>query len=81
MQKVFLFVCVCVLSALVAQKAMEIQPTLDNVLLKNIEALAKMESYGPTMCLGSGDYTCPNHGVKVGFVYEGYSLGPDEETY
>ena len=81
MQKVFLIVCVCVLSALVAQKARKVQPVLDNVLLKNVEALAGLESNGPTRCFGSGDYTCPNHGVKVGFVYEGYSLEPDEETY
>lgn len=81
MQKVFLIVCVCVLISLVAQKATEVQPVLDDVLLKNVEALAEMESDGPTICLGSGDYTCPNYDAKVGFVYEGYSLRPDEETY
>ena len=81
MQKFFLFVCVCVLSALVAQKAMEIQPTLDNVLLKNVEALAEIESDEPIDCWGSGDYICPGYGGKVGFVYKGYSIEPDEETY
>lgn len=81
MQKFFLFVCVCVLSALVAQKVIEVQPTLDTVLLKNVEALAEMESEGPIRCFGSGDYTCPNYGAKVGFVYKGYSIEPDEETY
>lgn len=81
MQKVFLIVCVCVLSSLVAQKATEVQPVLDDVLLKNVEALAEMEFEGPTDCWGSGDYTCPNYGVKVGFVYRGYSIEPDEETY
>lgn len=43
MQKVFLIVCVCVLSSLVAQKATEVQPVLDDVLLKNVEALAAKE--------------------------------------
>ena len=81
MQKVFLIVCVCVLSALVAQKATEVQPVLDDVLMNNVEALAEMESEGPTDCWGSGNYTCPDYGVKVAFVYRGYCLEPDEETY
>lgn len=81
MQKVFLIVCVFGLSALVAQKATEVQPVLDNVLLNNVEALAEIESDDPIECWGSGDYICPDYGGKVGFVYKGYSLEPDEETY
>ena len=55
MQKVFLIVCVCVLSALVAQKATEVQPVLDDVLMNNVEALAEIESDDPINCWGSGD--------------------------
>ena len=81
MQKFFLLVGVCGLSALVAQKARKVQPVLDNVLLKNVEALADLESDGPTRCFGNGNYTCPDNGIKVRAVYNGYSLEPDEETY
>ena len=45
MQKVFLIVCVCVLSELVAQKATEVQPVLDDVLMNNVEALADSELF------------------------------------
>ena len=72
MQKFFLFVCVCVLSALVAQKARKVQPVLDNVLLKNVEALAIGESSQSIYCpypgkgciikYTNGTYeTIPNH--------------------
>lgn len=81
MQKVFLIVCVCVLSALVVQKATKVQPVLDDVLMNNVEALAEIESDDPINCWGSGDYICPGYGGKVGAVYKGYSLEPDEETY
>ena len=47
---------------------------MDDLLLKNVEALAEIESMEPIYCEDYGGFTCPNNGKKVGEVYQGYSL-------
>lgn len=80
MQKVFLILFVGVLGFFISRQTQE-TPTVNDVILDNVEALAYGEVPGPTICRGSGDVTCPNYGEKVYMIFEGYSLDPDEETY
>lgn len=47
---------------------------LDNLLLKNIEALAGGEYDDTTNCYDRGSVDCPYEDVKVKYVMEGYSL-------
>ena len=76
MQKVFLILFVGILAVLVGHKAMKSSTVMDDVVLKNMEALASGENGLPVTCDGSGDFSCPKNGDKVGFVYVGYSLRP-----
>lgn len=81
MQKFLLIICVCLFGGFTYWNSVVSNPSVDDLLLKNVEALADWESNIPTSCYFSGNYTCPIHGEQVGEVYEGYSLRPDEETY
>ncbi len=47
---------------------------MDDLLLKNIEALARGEGDGYTYCLGVGSVDCPITQYKVEYVMSGYSL-------
>ncbi len=47
---------------------------MDDLLLKNVEALAWGEGGGSSHCLGFGDVDCPFSEVKVRYVMTGYSL-------
>lgn len=76
MQKVFLILFVGILAVFVGHKAMKSSIVMDDVVLKNMEALADGESGGYIICNWSGDYICPNTGKNVGAVYQGYSLRP-----
>ena len=80
MQKVFLILFVGVLGIYVNRQAQE-APVMNEVLLENVEALANIENTLPMSCEDSGGCTCPINGKKYAFVYEGYSLESDEETY
>ena len=80
MQKVFLILFVGVFGFSVSQQTQE-SPIVNDVLLENVEALAIFENSVPTNCQGSGEQYCPLNGKKYAFIYEGYSLDPDEETY
>ncbi|MFR0828501.1 MULTISPECIES: NVEALA domain-containing protein [Bacteroides] len=46
---------------------------MDDLLLKNVEALAWGEG-GYSHCLGLGDVDCPFSKTKVEYVMSGYSL-------
>ena len=76
MQKVFLILFVGALTVLVGHKTMKSSIVMDDVLLKNMEALASGENGLPVVCRWSGDYICPNGGDRVKYIYEGYSLRP-----
>ena len=47
---------------------------MDDLLLKNVEALAWGEGGGYTSCLGIGSVDCPTTQYKVEYVMSGYSL-------
>lgn len=84
MQKVLFVIGVSVLGTFIYWEATKSQPMIDELLLKNVEALADMEDSGsnlPMFCLMSGDCKCPDTDKRVRFVVEGYSLGDDAETY
>lgn len=82
MQKILVVSVGCILGGLLFCKVSHTQPVFNEVMIANVEALADIEwAKPPTNCRGFGDYTCPNGGEKVDFIYEGYSLDPDEETY
>ena len=80
MQKVLLILFVGVSGVFISRQAHE-TPTVNDVILENVEALAYGEVSGPISCKGSGEVTCPINNKKCAYVYEGYSLDPDEETY
>ena len=80
MQKVFLILFVGVLGVFISRQTLD-APIVNDVVLENVEALASTESGLPIYCEDSGSYSCPLNGDKFGFVYIGYSLEPDEETY
>ena len=81
MQKVLFIIGVFVLGTFVYWETAKSQPMIDDLLLKNVEALASAESTLPVFCEESGNVTCPGIGAKFKTVYEGYSWGFDEETY
>lgn len=81
MQKVFLVLFVGALSFLVSSRTMKTTAVTNGLLLENVEALANVENAGPINCWDEGSFTCPGFGAKVGYVYIGYGLEPDEETY
>ncbi|MBR5203719.1 MAG: hypothetical protein IKW32_00655 [Bacteroidaceae bacterium] len=74
MKKVMFIIGVCIFGTFVYWKSAKLNSTVDDLLLKNIEALADMEVSEPFYCRLSGDLTCPDNGKKVGAVYQGYSL-------
>jgi len=76
MQKIFLILFVGILAVFVGHKAMKSSIVMNDVILKNIDALADGESGTRITCDWSGNLSCPNTGDKVGAVYEGYSLRP-----
>ena len=80
MKVFFVIVGACLLGAFTCWKSVT-PDTTDDLFLRNVEALADEEFLGPTSCIYSGKYKCPINGEEVGFVYEGYGLTPDEETY
>lgn len=80
MQKVFLILFVGVLGVFISRQAHE-TPTVNDVILENVEALAGIENKLPMFCKDTGSVVCPGTGKEVRAVYEGYSLDPDEETY
>lgn len=80
MQKVLLILFVGVLGVCISRQTQG-TPIINDVVLENVEALASTESGLPIYCEDSGGYSCPLNGEKFGFVYIGYSLEPDEETY
>ena len=49
------------------------QQATDEVMLRNIEALADNE-YDNVRCLGTGCLDCPKSEKKVKYVFSGYSL-------
>ena len=81
MQKVFLVLFVGVLSFFIVSRTMKTPTITNDLFLENVEALANVENSVPTHCWGEGNFTCPVYGAKVEYVYIGYSLEPDEETY
>lgn len=81
MRKSFLLLFVSVFGVLIGQQVQGTSTTVNSVLLENVEALADMESSIPTVCWDEGHCTCPNNGKKYGYIYEGFSLRGDEETY
>ena len=84
MQKVLWIVGVCALGTLVLGKSTKSNPMVDDLLLKNVEALADSEdSWGhlPIDSIKLGDYICPKDDQRVKYILEGLSLGEDEETY
>lgn len=76
MQKLVFILIVSALAIVIGNKAAKAPIAMNDVILRNTEALADGESGVPVTCDWSGEVTCPNNGVKVGVVYEGYSLRP-----
>lgn len=76
MQKVLFVIGVFVLGAFMCCNTMNTKPMIDDLLLKNVEALADGENTAPppTVCDGTGNFTCPIFGEKVKYVVQGYSL-------
>ena len=81
MQKFFLVLFVGMLGVFIGNQAMKTSTVDNDVLLANVEALANMETSLPTVCWDEDHCTCPNNGGKYGYIYEGYSLRGNEETY
>lgn len=48
----------------------------DELLLRNIEALAGNEGGTFYMCRGTGEVECPSTGVKVNYYNDWFSLRP-----
>lgn len=68
-------ISLCAVSAITAfcsQKSSGKQ--MDDLLLKNVEALAWSEGGGLKKCLGLGSVDCPTTQYKVEYVMIGYSL-------
>lgn len=76
MQKLVFILIVSALAIWVGNKAAKTPIAMNDVILKNIDALADGESGTRITCDWSGNLSCPNTGDKVGAVYEGYSLRP-----
>ena len=76
MQKVLFIIGVCLFGAFACFNSVKTNLVMDDLLLKNVEALADGEYTvtPPTLCDGTGDLTCPNFGKKVKHVVQGFSL-------
>lgn len=73
-KKVFILACLILGLVSVYQKS-QTQLPADEFLLMNVEALATSEDVGKFInCRGSGDVLCEEIGVRVAYVFEGYSL-------
>lgn len=72
-KKVFILACLILGVVSVYQKS-QTQLSADEFLLMNVEALATSEYYDITFCEKSGDVLCEEIGVRVAYVFEGYSL-------
>lgn len=81
MKVYYVILGVCLFGAFTCWKSIASDSVVDDLFLKNVEALADGEHNLPVDCEFSGNYTCPIGGEKVGFVYKGYGLVPDEEAY
>ena len=76
MKKRFFFMATLVAAAAIAfvhHSRTNQQPVSDEVMLRNIEALADDE-YDNVHCLGTGCLDCPISEKKVKYVISGYSL-------
>ena len=76
MQKVLFVIGVFVLGAFMCCKTMNAKPMIDDLLLKNVEALASEENtvIPPTICNGTGHLICPGIGERVKYVVQGFGL-------
>lgn len=73
-KKVFILACLILGVVSVYQKS-QTQSSVDDFLLMNVEALATSEYMDNNItCIGSGDVLCEEIGVRVAYVFEGYSL-------
>lgn len=72
-KKVFILACLILGVVSVYQKS-QTQSSVDEFLLMNVEALATSEYNDMTSCEDSGDVLCEKIGVRVAYVFEGYSL-------
>ena len=69
---IFIAIAVSSITVFCSQKSSGKQ--MDDLLLKNVEALAWGEGGGYTSCLGVGSVDCPTTQYKVEYVMSGYSL-------
>lgn len=76
MKKTLWIVGALLLGAWVVSGQNQPEPESDELLLRNIEALAGNEGTKPVLCFGSGDVDCPYSDVNVDFVGEWFSLRP-----
>ena len=74
MQKVFLILFVGVLGAYIGLQVQRVPTVMNDVLLKNVEALADTENSLPINCRGDGEVVCPGINRKCAYVFLGYSL-------
>ena len=74
MQKVFLVLFVGVLGAYIGLQVQRVPTVMNDVLLKNVEALADTENSLPINCRGDGEVVCPGINRKCAYVFLGYSL-------
>lgn len=70
-----LILFVGVLGISIGNQSMNTPVVTNDLMLENVEALANMEIVSPQItCWASGEFICPNDGVKVRAVYQGYGL-------
>lgn len=67
-------VSLCTIGAVTVLSSQKSGKQMDDLLLKNVEALAWGEGGGYTSCLGVGSVDCPTTQHKVEYVMSGYSL-------
>lgn len=67
-------ICLCAVVAIITLSSQKRGKQMDDLLLKNIEALALGEGGGLSRCFGLGDVDCPFSTTKVEYVMSGYSL-------
>lgn len=81
MRKFCFVLSLFLLGFIVSRNSIKDSEVVNQVLLKNVEALASVGNIFPTYCRASGEVTCPDNGIKVKTVYEGYNVDPDEDIY
>lgn len=77
MKKSFFVVALCMLCAVSVFTGLNTKQEMDDLLLMNVEALASGEGNVPIDCVGKGSVDCPGIGVKVEYVFKGWSLDKD----